>query len=162
MNTPQQRLHQIPRLWNQFLAYPFGKSIYSTVIGFMVPYSGSIPFSIDTIESGYAKVYMKDRRKVRNHLSSIHAMALMNLAELTGGLAAHSKLTDQSRGILKSLSIEFKKKARGKIYADCKTDFVETFDKQDVVLDIYVKNVSDDLVLAQAKAVWQIGPVKRG
>jgi acyl-coenzyme A thioesterase PaaI-like protein len=62
---------------------------------------------------------LRDRRKVRNHLRCIHAIALANLAELTGNLAIAYSLPDDGRFIVSGFTIEYLKKARGTIRGVC-------------------------------------------
>jgi acyl-coenzyme A thioesterase PaaI-like protein len=66
--------------WKKFSRYPGGKLVFGWMLGFFIPYSGSITPEIQELEVGYAKVLMRDRRRLRNHLNSLHAAALMNLA----------------------------------------------------------------------------------
>lgn len=124
----------------------------------MIPYSGSIHPLVVELRPGYAKVQMRDRRAVRNHLHSIHAIALMNLGELTTGLAMTLAMPDGARGIVTGLSMEYLKKARGLLTAECTAPpFDATVSgKHDFRADIV--DESGDVV-ARATAHWLVGPV---
>ena len=87
------------------------------------------------MSSGYARVEMRDRPKVRNHLKSIHAIALMNLGEVTTGLAVLSLVDGKGRGIVSNLEMKYVKKARGTITGTCTASVPETPGSHDVLAE---------------------------
>ncbi len=104
--------------WRRLAALPGGKRLFSLVLGRYVPYTGSIGAVIQRLEPGLCVASLPDRRCVRNHLGSIHAMALANLGEMVTGLALMNSLPDSARGILTGFAVDYLKKARGR--ADCR------------------------------------------
>jgi acyl-coenzyme A thioesterase PaaI-like protein len=104
-------------MWNLLSGMPAGKIVFSRLVGRMAPYTGSIHATVTVLRTGYAEVQMPDRRAVRNHLDSVHAIALANLAELAGNIALSYSLPDDARFIVSGLTIEYTKKARGTITA---------------------------------------------
>ena len=103
--------------WNVLSRIPGGRHLASRLIGRMAPYTGSIRATVVELRPGFAQVEMADRRAVRNHLDCIHAVALVNLAELCGNVALAYSLPEGSRFIVSGLSIDYIKKARGRITA---------------------------------------------
>ena len=104
-------------LWNLLSGMPGGKWVFSGLVGRMAPYTGTIRATVTVLRPGYAEVEMPDRRAVRNHLDSVHAIALANLAELAGNVALMYSLPDDARFIVSGIDIEYVKKARGTITA---------------------------------------------
>ena len=68
--------------WRALSSFPGGKQIFSRLIGFYIPYTNKISAVVEESSPGRAIVVMKEKRGVRNHLQSVHAMALANLGEL--------------------------------------------------------------------------------
>lgn len=103
--------------WSRLAHVPFGRWIFSRILSFLIPYTGSTAPYVRNLRPGYAEVSIKDRYRNRNHLSSIHALAIANVGELTTGLALHFAMTQEQRAILTRLESEYIKKARGTLIA---------------------------------------------
>ena len=147
--------------WRRFRRLPAGDRIFSWTLGRRVPYSGSIGAVVRELAPGRARVELADRRRVRNHLDSIHAVALMNLAELSTGLALNTALPRDARAILVRLTIEYVKKARGTLASECAIDPPKTGERREVEVEAVVRDASGDVV-AKAAALWLVGPAAAG
>ena len=147
------------RLWRRLRPLPGGTRLFSLVFGWRVPYSGSVRPHIRVLAPGHAEVEIKDRRANRQHLGSIHAVALVNLAEQTSGLALLTALPDGIRGIVTQISMQYHKKARGPIRAVC--DVTAPAVSGDMEFDVTADCLdrSGDMV-ATATVRWRLGAVR--
>ena len=159
MATTDSVSERMRRYWSRLAPLPGGKKLFSFFVGCLAPYTGTIGATILELRPGYSKVQLRDRRKVRNHLRSIHAIALMNLAEVSTGLAMLVSLPDDARGILAGLSMDYLKKARGLLTAECHCDIDSSSERREVEIEGTIKNIDGEIV-AIGKARWLIGPVR--
>lgn len=107
----------LERFWRRLAPLPGGRWLFARILGLMVPYSGSIRPTVRELKPGRAVVALKERRRLRNHLGSVHAIALANLGELASGLAMTLALPAEARGIPIRVEVDYHKKARGTITA---------------------------------------------
>jgi len=140
--------------WTKFSRLPAGKIIFSLLAGVQVPYTGSIGARVEELRPGYARISLRDRRKVRNHLKSIHAVALTNLAEMTGNLALMTAQGPDARWIITSFETRFLKKARGRITAECRIGF-DLNVAGDYEGLVTLRNASNEVV-AEATPRWKV------
>jgi acyl-coenzyme A thioesterase PaaI-like protein len=143
--------------WKRLAPLPGGKRLFSKLIGRLAPYTGSIDPRVLELAPGHARVELRDRRAVRNHLRSVHAVALMNLAEVATGLAIGAGLPDDARGILSGLSIEYVKKARGRLTAECDCEIPSGSERRHYEVSGVIRDADGDVV-ARATARWLVGP----
>lgn len=159
MKTTKTVGEQANHLWGRLSPLPGGKWLFSKLIGFVIPYTGSVQPRVAALQPGHAVVNLHDRRRVRNHLKSIHAIALANLAEFTTGLATLSGMPPGSRAILTGLEVEYHKKARGTLRAECTSVLPEAIETQSLKVQAEIYNADGECV-ATGNATWLIGPEK--
>ena len=148
MNRTGDRL---TRAWIRLSGLPGGRALFARLLGRMVPYSGSIRPDVLELQPGRALVALTERRALRNHFRSVHAIALANLGELASGLAMTLALPPGVRGIPVRIEIDYLKKARGRIVAegratcppviDADTDAIATAELRDDAGDVVCRTV---------------------
>jgi len=147
------------RRWRQLSALPGGHWLFSQLLGRMAPYTGSIGARVEVLKPGYCRVVLKDHRAVRNHLHSIHAIALCNLGEVATGLALMNSLPDKTRGILTGIRADYHHKARGTLHAECHCEIPSDNRELPYELVATLIDTSGETVTT-VTATWLIGPEK--
>jgi len=127
----------------------------------MVPYSGTTSPLVEIFDPGHARVRIRDRRRVRNHLRSIHAIALANIGELASGLAVIGGLPAGVRGILTGIEVQYVKKARGALVAESRCEITGVTESVERIVEAEIRDGSGDTV-ATIRATWLLSPARRG
>ena len=144
--------------WRRLSTFPGGTWLFSRFLSWWVPYTGTIRPRVRELSPGFARVTMADRRGVRNHLDSIHAIALVNLGEVTSGLALISALPASIRSIATGLTTTFLKKARGELTAVCRCSVPEQIpETTEVVVAAEISDRAGDPV-AKVTVTWRLSP----
>ena len=143
--------------WDVLKDKPGGRWLFSRLIALAIPYTGALGARVLDVRAGYARVQLRERRGVRNHLNSIHAIALANVGEFTGGLAMTATAPPTVRSILVKLEVEFLKKARGVVTAECHCTVPVVTEAVDHVVDTVVRN-EEGVEVARVSATWRLAP----
>jgi acyl-coenzyme A thioesterase PaaI-like protein len=141
--------------WGRLHGRPGGRWLFSRFVGRMAPYTGTLKALVLELEPGRALVQLNDRRAVRNHLRSIHAIALANLGELASGLAASAALPAGVRGIPTVITIEYLRKARGTLTATGTAVLPEVREPTAVDVHADIRDASGATV-ATMRVRWQL------
>ena len=142
--------------WKRLKRWPGGRWLFNRFLSRYNPYSGSIGATITHLEPGFVRAELRDRRAVRNHLHSVHAIALTNFGELVSGLALLSSLPDGVRGIPTDIHTTFLKKARGRLTAECRVQPPASFDDIDFEVHSAITDSDGDTV-ATTRVSWRLG-----
>lgn len=133
------------KLFGILSRFPFSSRIIGRIVSLVAPYFSTIRPRVTHLGPGCCTIEMSDRRSVRNHLGSIHAIALCNLCELTMGLAVISALPEHLRWIARRMEVEYLKKARGRMTATARIN-LEALVPGDVGIPVEVTDSAGDHV----------------
>jgi acyl-coenzyme A thioesterase PaaI-like protein len=152
-NRPSKTLRKV---WGMLQGVPLGKRLFSWIFGICIPYTGSVSPQVLDLSPGLVRIRIRDRRSVRNHLRSVHAIALANIGEAVTGLAVTLSLPDDRRAILTEINSKYLKKARGTLTAVCRFELPPEFVEGELVVESLIENAQGESV-AVTQAHWRVG-----
>lgn len=105
------------RLWRRLGGTAAGRWLFTRIVCLKAPYFASIAPRLMRLEAGRCEAYLEHRRRVQNHIGTVHAIALCNLAELCAGLVTDVSIPGDMRWIPQDMTVRYLKKAAGRISA---------------------------------------------
>ncbi|GAB3378068.1 hotdog fold domain-containing protein [Lysobacter fragariae] len=143
-------------LYRRFTRWPGGRWLFARAVCFRAPYFATIAPRFSALEPGRCEVEIKDRRRVHNHIGTVHAIALCNLAEISAGVMTEASLPSSMRWIPKGMTVEYLKKARGTMHAVATPDIpiVESTTGYDLPVTVSVRDRQGDEVFRARIAMW--------
>jgi acyl-coenzyme A thioesterase PaaI-like protein len=150
-------------LWKKTSALPLGSRIFSIAFSQKAPYFATIRPRFTVIESNRAELVIRKRRRVHNHIGTVHAIALCNLAELTAGLMVDASLPKGMRWIPKGMEVKYLAKATGTQHAVAKLAqaIVSAEAGYALPVNVQVRDTAGTVVFEARIDMW-VSPVKRG
>jgi acyl-coenzyme A thioesterase PaaI-like protein len=143
------------RLFERLGASAPGRWLFSRLICWRAPYFASIAPRVDVLASGRCVARLRQRRRVQNHIGTVHAIALCNLAELTAGLATDATIPSSTRWIPKGMTVRYLKKALGTMTASASVPPVtDASVAQDLHAIVEVRDAHGDVVFDADIAMW--------
>lgn len=135
---------------------PLGQWLFSKLICFKAPYFGSIGPRVLVLEPNRGEARIAHRRRVTNHLGTVHAIALCNLAEYIGGLTTDVSIPHSMRWIPKGMTVEYLKKAVGTMRAVATPAFPphESTEGYELPMDVSITNPQGDAVFRARISMW--------
>jgi acyl-coenzyme A thioesterase PaaI-like protein len=144
------------RLYQRLRRLPAGGWLFTRAICFKAPYFASIAPRIRVLEPGRCEATLRHRRAVNNHLGSVHAIALCNLAELVAGVMVDASLPPAMRWIPKGMQVEYLRKAHGTMHATALPAVALEVAAQGYALpvDVQVRDSAGETVLRARITMW--------
>ena len=136
--------------------WPFGRWLFGRVVCWRAPYFATIAPHFHVVASSRCEVAIRDRRCVHNHIGTVHAIALCNLAELAGGVVMEAGTPSRMRWIPKGMTVKYLKKAVGTMHAVATpARAIEVRDEgHEVPVDVEVRDPDGTPVFRARIAMW--------
>ena len=140
--------------WQRFEKLPFGKALFSRFVSWKVPYFASIAPRFEELRPGYARVSMRKRRAVTNHIGTVHAIAMCNLAEIAAGTMTEVSIPATMRWLPKGMQVEYLRKAGGDVHAVARVAQVLEGPARDVPVQVDVQDDAGEVVCRATITMW--------
>lgn len=116
METTENRLNRVVGKLGE-VSGPLQSQALSFVLGRTVKFVGTAGLVVEELTPERAVVVVKNRKKVQNHIGSVHACAMALVAETATGFVVGMNLPDAAVPVIKTIKIDYVKRAKGDMRA---------------------------------------------
>ena len=137
-------MSQVLSLWHKTRGIPVvGPRVFSFAFGQKAPYFASIHPRFTVLEPNHAELVIPKRRGVKNHIGTVHAIALCNGLEAAMGALAEVTIPADKRWIPKGMEVAYTAKADSDVTCIAETD-PEQWTGDDPEVGVRVRGVRRD------------------
>ena len=114
-------------LYRRLKKWPMGRKFFSLGVCVRSPYFFSIRPEVISLSPGRMEARLSQSIFVQNHIGSIHALAMGNLAEFVAGVMMEASIPPHMRWIPRGLSMSYDKVAKGAVSAVAEVELPQTW-----------------------------------
>ena len=131
-------------LYRRLSAYPQGSRMFSLVFEQAAPYFRTARPRFVSLAPNRAELTLKKRRRVQNHIGTVHVIAICNGLEAAMGALAEASIPASRRWIPRGMEVEYTAKATSDITCVAETDPADWERAGEVEIPVRVTATRDD------------------
>ncbi len=147
-------------LYRRLAPLPLGRRAFTRIVEARAPYFRSIGAEVVALDPARVVVRMRKRRGVENHIGTVHAIAMCNMAELAGGLLTQVNVPAGLRWIPSAMTVRYDAKATTDLEATSESAGLDFAAAGDVVVPVVIRDATGLLVF-RASITMCVRPERR-
>ena len=146
------KVNKAPRGMRSFLL----TKIFCTTVKF----AGTASIKLVSVSNTQAVLTLENKKKVRNHIGGIHAIAAALLAESATGIVFGMNVLDSCVPLLKSMTIYYQRRMKGNLTAiaklsEAEVQMIENSDKGSMMVKVEITDESEQQpIVCEMEWAW--------
>lgn len=99
--------NSVMQMWERMSAVPGGKWLFGQIVARKAPYFKTISPDVEEVRPNYARLLLRKRKSVENHIGTVHVIAICNMLEMAMGVCAESSIPSHLRWIPKGMQVDY-------------------------------------------------------
>jgi uncharacterized protein (TIGR00369 family) len=159
--------NRLTSMVNVFQKFPESVRTFalSKALGKVIKYVGTSGLRFEKVTANECIVVIPNRKKVQNHIGSVHAAAMGLLAETATGFMTGLTVPDNRIIVIKSMNLEYLKQATGDMtavatFSDEQVEFIKNNEKADIHVPVVITD-EKGIETVKATMVWAWAPKRK-
>ena len=149
----------------QKIPKPIRTFALSKVLGRAIKYAGTSGLRFEKLTPNECIIVIPNRKKVQNHMGSVHAAAMGLLAETATGFMTGLSVPDNRIIVIKSMHLEYLKQATGDMkavatYSDEQIEYIKNNEKGDINVPVVITD-EKGVETVKATMIWAWAPKRK-
>jgi len=163
----KEKKNQLSRVMGAIEKLPKGWQVAarSLVMGKVIKFAGTAGCRVEKLTPQECIIVMRNKKKVQNHIGSVHAAAMGLLAESATGFMTGLTVPDDRIIVIRSMKLEYLKRASGDMkavasFSDEQVEYVRNTPKGDILVPVVITD-ENGTETVKAEMIWAWTPKKK-
>lgn len=145
--------NKVLAIYHKCLRWPLGRRAFSAYGARYAPYFKTISPLINILEPNHCEILIKKRKRVENHIGTVHVIAIANGLEMAMGFMAEASIPKHLRWIPKGMELSYPNKAASDIVCRA-TVPADGWQPGDLMVSVEALDESDTVVVNGTIKLW--------
>ncbi len=141
------------KIFKYLSRFPLGNRLFSSIVCRTAPYFASASPLVTLLEVNHCECVIKKRKRVTNHINTMHVIAICNGLEMAMGVMAEASVPDHLRWLPKGMNVEYTAKASTDIRCVAKMN-PEDWQAGEQQVTITAFDLNDTIVVKGTIRLW--------